>query len=162
MILAGHGVENGTGVSLGSYDSSISKDRNKENKNVIWGSDSESSSFKKINQEYLDKDAEIILLSCGTGKKEGVAETVAVSLQRKTTAPVIFVQLHNLKLKVSYDENNKIHFKTIFQNEEALSAVYDHQISNQENNEKLTNNLNFQYLQHYNGITSTRYYMKNI
>ena len=125
VFLAGHGVEEGSGVILGNYDSKIPKEVNSSKRNVIWKEKVESPSFKKINQKYLDEDAEIVFLSCGTGVREGIADKFSSSFLRKTTAPVIAVILHNLNIKVSYDEEGKPHFKTIFQNEEALSSIYN-------------------------------------
>lgn len=134
LFLVGHGVENGGGLKLGDYDSKITRDLSQLNNNVLWKEESESSSFKKINKEYIDKDAEIVLLSCSTGATKGLAETLAISIERKVTAPTIFVQLHNLDMKISYDDKDKIHFNPVFQNDQALTGTYDHkaQVSTEE------------------------------
>ena len=143
LFLGGHGLDNGEGIILGEYDIKIPKEINTKQHNVIWNEESEASAIKTINKKYLDKDAEIVFLSCGTGTKGGVADTFSASLERKTTAPAIFVQLHNLNIKVSYDQKNKPHFKTIFQNEEALSMVYDRKPLEEERLDPQLNNVDY-------------------
>ena len=143
LFLGGHGLDQGKGLMLGEYDTEIPRQENLKKGNAIWNEESESSSVKTISEKYLNKDAEIVFLSCSTGIKEGVAEMYSASLERKTTAPIIFVQLSNLQIKVSYDENSKPHFKTIFQNEEALSAVYDHRPPSEESAELPSDTLNY-------------------
>jgi hypothetical protein len=143
LFLGGHGLDNGEGLMLGEYDIEIPRETNPQKQNAIWNEESGALAVKKISEKYLDKDAEIIFLSCSTGTTGGIANTFSVSLDRKTTAPVIFVQLSNLDIRVSYDEKNKPHFKTIFQNEEALSAVYGQKPPAEENKESTTENSDY-------------------
>ncbi len=114
IVMGGHG--SGDSLRLG-------QDRiNNSPRNSVFNVESANPGFKKANQKYLDKDAEIILMSCSVGQKDGVAQKLSDSFEKKTMAPTIPVS--NLELDLRYDINGKPHFKAIYDNNEEISATF--------------------------------------
>ena len=136
LVVGGHGTEHGEGLILGPYDGKVPKEINPNNSNVIWGKDAVSGGFRKVNQEYLDPDAEVVLLSCCTGVPGGIAESVAVAQKGMAMGPTIPVQIHSLAWNISFDEHEKIHFRPVFQGEPALTGTYNHKVVRPEESDK--------------------------
>ncbi len=120
LLMGGHG--SGDGLNLGEYRTREEAEGEELSLKAIFKVESGSPGFKKANEKYLDKDAEIVLLSCSAGIVDGIADKFSSSYDKKIMAPVIPVS--KLDLDINYDVNGKPHFKAIYDQNEAISATF--------------------------------------
>lgn len=122
LVMGGHGSDQT--LALGSFDPNAVNEvgNNPTSKNIIWTADAEGAGFKKANERFLDKDAEVVFISCSTGKEGGIANTFSNTLDRKMTAPKKDVA--TLELAVTYGPNGKPHLEASYNKDKNLAAKY--------------------------------------
>ena len=120
VVLGGHGSKNS--ISLGAEDPRFYNFDKTKSKKVIFNFESNNKSFKKANEKFLNKNAEILFLSCSTGQEGGIAENFSESFGKKISAPKIPVS--KLNINVDFDNQNGLHLEAVYNEDESLTAKY--------------------------------------